>query len=423
MARVRDFGPPFAVAVWQRRTASSALLIWTIAGLVALVISLAFAPVRTWTGDSLVLPALALATQFLPIPMLRRGWSLRLTMPFLAGTAVIMGPSAALITDLLLVLASGFAFRSGRRTILANVAVAALAGGLVTLFLSMIGSWGAMAVGFAYLLVHTASNLLIAEGVERTIARKRTGDWRKLFPGWLLLSLYILLTLAVAQISSVGAFGYLVLTMAPVLALRAFFQHRWSNQRRSEECVAAISQLLQTAHPGTHRHLERVADLSEEVAKLLGLSARRAELVRLAAILHDVGKVAIDEEVLDKPGKLTEEEFEHVKAHSVYGEQILAEVEGLGEVATWIRHHHERPDGKGYPDGLTGEAIPIESRIVAVVDAFDAMTGGIDGTDRRPYKEPMSPAAAMAELERCASAQFDSRVVIAFKHALIGGLL
>ncbi len=95
---------------------------------------------------------------------------------------------------------------------------------------------------------------------------------------------------------------------------------------------------------------------------------------------------------------------------------------GFDEIATWIRHHHERPDGTGYPDGLQADQIPIESKIVAVVDAFDAMTGGIDGSDRRPYKEPMSPAAAMAELERCADSQFDSRVVIAFKHALIGGL-
>jgi HD-GYP domain-containing protein (c-di-GMP phosphodiesterase class II) len=142
--------------------------------------------------------------------------------------------------------------------------------------------------------------------------------------------------------------------------------------------------------------------------------------VRQAALLHDIGKIAINEEILDAPRKLTTEEFDHVKLHAVYGGEILAEIDAMRETARWIRHHHERPDGTGYPLGLLDPEIPLESKIIAVVDAYDAMTGGMEGKDGRPFRPPMTQDEALAELERCSGAQFDAAVVAAFRQEVQG---
>jgi len=141
-------------------------------------------------------------------------------------------------------------------------------------------------------------------------------------------------------------------------------------------------------------------------------------MVREAAVLHDIGKIAVSESVLDKPGRLTTDEFEHVKLHAQLGAKILRPVGQFHEMAPWIRHHHERLDGTGYPDRLTDVEIPIESKIIAVVDAFDAMTGGENAAEKRTYREPKTHAEAVAELERCSGSQFDPGVVEAFKSVL-----
>jgi putative nucleotidyltransferase with HDIG domain len=186
------------------------------------------------------------------------------------------------------------------------------------------------------------------------------------------------------------------------------------------ETITALNLMLQRAHPYTHAHLERVAHTAEEVARKLGLSSSRARLVREAAVLHDVGKIAVDEEVLDKPTKLTREEIDHVRKHAEWGAEILSPVRQFAPLVPWILHHHERPDGQGYPSGLSRDKIPIESRIIAVVDAFDAMTDSQDGNPGRSYRLPMSVEEAIEELERNAGTQFDEQVVRAFREVVAG---
>ena len=133
------------------------------------------------------------------------------------------------------------------------------------------------------------------------------------------------------------------------------------------------------------------------------------EGTRLAGLLHDLGKAGISRRILNKPGKLTEEEFAEIKEHPPLGSMmIISEIEALQQVVPIVRHHHERFDGKGYPDGLAGQDIPLEARILAVVDAFDAMT------HERSYRKAMSREEALAELERGAGTQFDPAVVEAF---------
>jgi diguanylate cyclase (GGDEF)-like protein len=159
-------------------------------------------------------------------------------------------------------------------------------------------------------------------------------------------------------------------------------------------------------------HLEDVAELSSRVALQLRLSSIDAVRCRLAGWLHDVGKVAVPDHILNKPGPLTDDEWEIMREHVVIGEHLVRQVPELADAASGVRHHHERWDGTGYPDRLSGDAIPLAARIVAVVDAYSAMTSP------RVYSKARSTFAAVAELERCAGSHFDPAVVAAFVRVL-----
>jgi HD-GYP domain-containing protein (c-di-GMP phosphodiesterase class II) len=157
----------------------------------------------------------------------------------------------------------------------------------------------------------------------------------------------------------------------------------------------------------TREHTQRVGHLAALLAQHIGLGERMVGLVREAAPLHDLGKIAIPDSILLKPGRLSDEEYEVVKTHSILGARVLADGDWeLLEVAERIvRHHHERWDGGGYPDGLAGEDIPLEARIVCCCDAYNAMT------TTRPYRKAMPAEVAAAELLHCSGTQFDPAVV------------
>jgi two-component system cell cycle response regulator len=179
---------------------------------------------------------------------------------------------------------------------------------------------------------------------------------------------------------------------------------------REERFLAVILDLAETVDlrfSGSARHSETVGRYAEKMARELGLSEQRTARVQLAGRLHDIGKVGVPGAILDKPAKLTDDEFAIVKRHPELGAQIL-EHPSLADVRQWVGAHHERPDGRGYPLGLSGEEIAIEARILAVADSYEAMTSD------RAYSASIGHAAARAELERCAGSQFDPRVVKAF---------
>ena len=138
------------------------------------------------------------------------------------------------------------------------------------------------------------------------------------------------------------------------------------------------------------------------------LPKKEVDIIRHASLLHDVGKIGISEQILRKPGKLNDEEFEAIKSHPNIGAGILSSIEFLKDVCEIIKHHHERYDGRGYPDGLKGEEIPLGARIVTVADSFDAITS------KRPYRKPLTLDEATAEVIRCSGNQFDPEVVKAF---------
>jgi HD-GYP domain-containing protein (c-di-GMP phosphodiesterase class II) len=177
--------------------------------------------------------------------------------------------------------------------------------------------------------------------------------------------------------------------------------------------VEALVTLVEARDYSTGRHCQQVADLVLQLARVLGLPTAEAQLIALAGRLHDVGKVAIPDAVLQKPGRLTEEEWELMRTHPAVGADVVSHIPGLRPLVPLIRAHHERWDGQGYPDHLKGEAIPLGARILMVVDAYVAMT--VD----RPYQPARAPAVALAELCRCAGSQFDPQVVMALEQILL----
>jgi putative nucleotidyltransferase with HDIG domain len=176
--------------------------------------------------------------------------------------------------------------------------------------------------------------------------------------------------------------------------------------------VQTLAQALEAKDAYTSGHSIRVSRYAMGTAVRLGFTGEKLEEMRLGGELHDIGKIGTREAVLNKPGPLTDEEFLHITEHTLLGEKILAPLARENPlVLRIVRNHHERMDGRGFPDRLTGEAIPYEARIVCVVDAFDAMT------TNRAYRASRTPAAAMDELDRCVGTHFDPDVVRAFKEA------
>jgi diguanylate cyclase (GGDEF)-like protein len=197
------------------------------------------------------------------------------------------------------------------------------------------------------------------------------------------------------------------------LALRISDQRMYAQKedRRSSatrQTRDILLQVLQEREPELGDHLKGVAKLALGVGTRLELGVEELDELVRAAELHDVGKMAIPDEILHKPGALSDEEWAFVRQHTIIGERILSAAEALLPVAKLVRASHEHFDGSGYPDGLAGDAIPLGARVVSVCDAFDAMTSS------RPYRPPIPVEDALAELQACAGTQFDPRVVAAF---------
>jgi HD domain len=168
-----------------------------------------------------------------------------------------------------------------------------------------------------------------------------------------------------------------------------------------------LAQALDMRDPSTAQHSHTVGRYAREIAIALRLAPERVERIHAAGVVHDLGKLGIADEILHKEGSLTEEEWQQMRKHPGIGAQIL-EHAGMTDIAEWVGAHHERLDGHGYPVGRSGSEIPLEARILAVADAYEAMTAD------RPYRVGMSDADARAELLRCSGSQFDPHVVAAF---------
>lgn len=335
---------------------------------------------------------------------------------FVAGMIVSGGPITALCGDVLAaLLVAATSPSNGGRRFRASVAAASGATGLASLALlapltSELWHIPPMALFYA------AFALAIREAFRRIGAGKTPHFQRRDLGVEFALGLSVALALSLCLALF---WGHSEVFLSPVLLLPVALLTKTTRLhdeliQHDHSVIAALTLMLQRVHPYSAGHLERVASIAEEVGLALGLPPRRARMLHLAALLHDVGKIAIDEELLDRPGPLSDEEMAEVRKHAQYGAEILARVRRFEQIIAWVRSHHERPDSKGYPEGLSGGQIPLESKIISVVDAFDAMTGEALGGEARKYRKPMSIPEAFAELRDHAGSQFDATVVEAF---------
>lgn len=232
---------------------------------------------------------------------------------------------------------------------------------------------------------------------------------------------------------AVLAFGYetvspwiLPLFLAPALAAQKSFVLYQAERKLATELAEANTQLeranlsfatalvatLDARDRYTAGHSAAVAIYARDISSRLGLSAEDVQLAHLCGLVHDIGKIGLPPGLLEKPGALTLEERRQMEEHSVIGERILAKVDDYAEIANIVRHHHERIDGQGYPDGLFGDEIPLLSRIIAVADAYNAMTSD------RPYRDAMPSQVARMRLAQAVESQFDTTVTAAFEAIL-----
>ncbi|MGH7717417.1 MAG: HD domain-containing phosphohydrolase [Gemmatimonadaceae bacterium] len=234
----------------------------------------------------------------------------------------------------------------------------------------------------------------------------------------------VLLVYAYAELSTWSV----LLFLAPALAAHRL-HGLYREQRETTEQLSVANDRLSRANLSfatalvaaldardqyTAGHSAAVAVYARDIAERMGLSSNEQQLVHLCGLVHDIGKVGLPAGLLEKPGALTLEERRRMEEHSVIGERILANVDDYAEIARIVRHHHERMDGNGYPDRLPGDEIPLLSRIIAVADAYNAMTSG------RPYRDAMPSRVARFRLAQAAGTQFDTSVVAAFEAILAG---
>jgi putative nucleotidyltransferase with HDIG domain len=248
---------------------------------------------------------------------------------------------------------------------------------------------------------------LLRGGSPRAVWR---AQFTNLLPGYIA---FAVLGVVLAALHVEMGTGSVVFLLVPLLVARNAFQSAIELEGAFEATVRSLIKAIEAKDPYTRGHAERVSRLAEMTARAYGLSAENCRVIRYIALMHDVGKLGVSTAILAKPGKLTDEEYEHMKQHPVRGYEIVSEIDFLKEAAnTAVRHHHERMDGKGYPDGLVGTQIPEIARIVMVCDAFDSMTS------TRVYRKAKGIEDAVTELRRCAGTQFDPAALEALERAI-----
>jgi putative nucleotidyltransferase with HDIG domain len=272
---------------------------------------------------------------------------------------------------------------------------------------------------FLPVLGATAVQFLVNTGLVAAVLSFVRGDglravWRiqygNLLTGYLA---FAVLGVVLATLHIEMGNASVIFLLVPLLVARGAFQSAAEMETAYEDTVRSLIKAIEAKDLYTRGHAERVARLSEMTARAYGLSPQQCRVIRYIALMHDIGKLGVSTKILAKPGKLTDEEYEHMKQHPLRGYEIVQEIDFLHEAAeTAVRHHHERMDGRGYPDGLVGEQIPTIARIVMCCDAFDSMTS------TRVYRKAKNIEDAITELRRCAGTQFDPVALAALEKAI-----
>jgi len=393
-------------------------------------LALAGVGVGSWPG----VIALGAVAAFSERGRIKLKGSLDVSISLLPATfaAVLYGPLAAMlvfgasVVGLSLPVAGRIAYMSSRA-----LTGAAAAGAAAAVASAMSGGTGAIVAA-------AAAASLVAEGLDALFASVAFA-LRKL--GSLSEALAELFPVVVASVPLYGpAVALLVLAYReispwtlPLFFVPALAAQRWflmyQEQRRLATDLGAANERLQAANLSfakgliatldardryTAGHSAAVAIYARDIAARMGLAEQQQDLAHLCGLVHDIGKIGLPAGLLEKPGALTLDERREMQRHSEIGEGILAKVDTYAEIASVVRHHHERVDGQGYPDGLAGDATPVLSRIIAVADAYNAMTSD------RPYRDAMPSRVARLRLAQAVETQFDTSVVAAFEAILAG---
>ncbi len=232
----------------------------------------------------------------------------------------------------------------------------------------------------------------------------------------LCLSLHILIGLLVYGMSFLGLVfayeksGWIMVAVVLGLLIMARYAYKLYIDMKQQyfDTIKTLSNALDAKDNYTNGHSMRVADISEAIARQMGLRNCQIEMIKTAATLHDIGKIGISDAIINKPGNLEMNEIYEIRRHPEIGEQILKDVKALRKIAKIVKHHHERYDGNGYPDSLSADEIPLESAIISVADAYDAMTSN------RIYRVAMSEMKAVEMIREERGLQFHPEVVDAF---------
>jgi len=327
---------------------------------------------------------------------------------------VALGPAVAMIMEAIAVLVGdGFVKRRSPLKLAFNIPATVMSVGIAGLayqalpFSSNLTSPLFLLPALVAYVVFSGINMMLAAIVVAISEGRRLNlVWRADY-GWHFLSGFL-----TAPLSAFLVFSYEYAGLWSLLLFGLPLYIIWQSHKLFEEMkeahintVAALTTALEADEPYTHGHSYRVAKYAVRIGQRMGMSPAELEELEYAGLLHDIGKIAITNDIVCKPARLTKDEFDILASHPSIGGEIVSQMKFLKGAAGLVRHHHERPDGRGYPDGLQGDEIQLGSRILNCCDAIDAMTSN------RPYRAALSLDQCLAELKRFRGSQFDAEVV------------
>ena len=354
-------------------------------------------PFHAW-HDILLLSGLVVATSLLAVPLPSSTVNTYPGIPIIVALIGLFGASTAILVAVVCVVTNGLvslpvSHRFRVKQYITNVSIEIVTIGASALLyvilehfcfprngveIGVVPGWGAcLVLCFCSFMAFMINALLTATFTSSFYKQRWDIVWHNNYR-WQLPSAVMMSPLGLLTALLYGEHRWLgiAFVIVPMFAMRLAVQTYERRMAAYRQGVDLLGRIMQEAHPYTHGHLHRVARWARKIAEEMRLPASSMEHIENAAILHDIGKVAVDDRVLNKVGKLTDDDWGMIRRHPVTGAELVIRMSVMGKVGHWIRHHHERPDGKGYPDGLGQDDIPIESAIISAVDAFDAMVGG-----------------------------------------------
>jgi len=256
---------------------------------------------------------------------------------------------------------------------------------------------------FTYIFLNT---LLMSQLMSIIMNEKMIYIWKKNFYG-MLTNIFLVTILGIVLAFSYDSYGVggILLFFIPLMFARYTFKLYLDMRKNYFESINMLIRTIEANDPYTSGHSVRVSAYAENIARKLNLPQSKIDLIKSAGLLHDIGKIGIDKRILNKTGKLEKEEFEIIKSHPQIGSTIISDLSYLSNMSEIIRHHHERNDGSGYPDGLSHDKIPLETSILTIADSFDAMT------TNRPYRDALSLEYSLSQITDNAGSQFNPDIV------------